>query len=110
MARIIVGIGTAINNVSAPALLGELLPSRSRTRILGLFFSCYYVGGLLSAIVNYGSQNIESTWAWRLPSLLQLIPSVLAVLLVPFVPESPRWLLVKGKKEHAIEEIGRAHV
>ncbi|RMY61960.1 hypothetical protein D0863_11120 [Hortaea werneckii] len=79
VARIIVGIGTAINNVSAPALLGELLPSRSRTR------------------------NIESTWAWRLPSLLQLIPSVLAVLLVPFVPESPRWLLVKGKKEHAIE-------
>ncbi|GAB1743296.1 hypothetical protein NU219Hw_g9139t1 [Hortaea werneckii] len=103
VARIIVGIGTAINNVSAPALLGELLPSRSRTRVLGLFFSCYYVGGLLSAIVNYGSQNIESTWAWRLPSLLQLIPSVLAVLLVPFVPESPRWLLVKGKKEQAIE-------
>ncbi|KAI7280376.1 MFS general substrate transporter [Hortaea werneckii] len=35
VARIIVGIRTAINNVSAPALLGELLPSRSRTRVLG---------------------------------------------------------------------------
>jgi MFS family permease len=63
VARIIIGIGSAISNGAAPTLLGELLLPRNRARILGLFFSCYYVGSLASAIVNYGSQNIDSTWA-----------------------------------------------
>ncbi|CEN60891.1 Putative Hexose transporter [Aspergillus calidoustus] len=103
VARIIVGIGSAISNGAAPTLLGELLPPRRRARVLGLFFSCYYVGSLLSSIVNYGSQNIDSTWSWRLPSLLQFIPSVLSVLIVPFVPESPRWLIAQGRSDEAWE-------
>ncbi|KAJ0415123.1 general substrate transporter [Aspergillus carlsbadensis] len=103
VARIIVGIGSAISNGAAPTLLGELLPPRRRARVLGLFFSCYYVGSLLSSIVNYGSQNIDSTWSWRLPSLLQFIPSLLSVIIVPFVPESPRWLIAQGRSDEAWE-------
>ena len=103
IARIIVGIGSSISNGAAPTLLGELLPPHKRGRVLGLFFSCFYVGSLLSAIVNYGSQNILSTWAWRLPSLLQIMPSLLAVILVPFIPESPRWLIAQDRNEEALE-------
>lgn len=62
VARIIVGFGSAISNASAPVLLAELLPARTRGRILGIFFSCFYVGSLISAVVNYGSQGIQSTW------------------------------------------------
>ncbi|KAK6520897.1 hypothetical protein TWF506_001139 [Arthrobotrys conoides] len=101
--RIIIGFGTCLSNVSAPPLLAELLPPRSRSYVLGISFSCFYVGGLLSAIVNYGSQNIPSTWAWRLPSLLQFIPSLIAVTLLQFIPESPRWLIANGHEEHAKE-------
>lgn len=103
--RLVIGIGSAVQNLTAPTLLGELLGPKGRARVLGMFFSCYYVGSLLSAIVNYGAQNIQSTWAWRLPSLLQIMPAVLALSLIPFVPESPRWLLVHGRDEEATEII-----
>lgn len=103
VARVIVGLGAQLSSSAAPALLGELLPAVTRGCILGIFFSCFYVGSLLVSIINYGTQNIQSTWSWRVPSLLQLIPSVLALCLLPFVPESPRWLIAKGKFEHARE-------
>ncbi|KAL4953368.1 general substrate transporter [Aspergillus filifer] len=103
VARIIIGIGTGLSSGSASTLLGELLPPRRRARVLGLFFSCYFVGSLASSIINYGSQNIQSTWAWRLPSLLQFIPSLLAAICIPFIPESPRWLIGKDRTDEALE-------
>ncbi|KAH6720824.1 general substrate transporter [Leptodontidium sp. 2 PMI_412] len=103
IARIIVGLGATFSSGAAPALISELMPAVTRGRILGFFFSCFYVGSLASAIINYGSQNIQSTWSWRLPSLLQLIPSLMALCLLPFIPESPRWLVANGQPEHALE-------
>jgi len=101
--RIVIGVGSSIANLTAPTLLGELLAPKGRARVLGLFYSCYFVGSLSSSIVNYGCQNINSTWSWRLPSLLQVLPSFLALGLLPFVPESPRWLLANERDQEAIE-------
>ncbi|KAF2649578.1 hexose transporter [Lophiostoma macrostomum CBS 122681] len=102
-ARIIVGFGTIIGNAGAPTLVAELIPARTRGRMLGIFFSCYYVGSLISSIISYGSQNIPSTWSWRLPSLLMFIPSAITLCLYPLCPESPRYLISMGEFEHARE-------
>jgi MFS family permease len=103
--RIFIGLGCSINTGSAPTLIGEVLPAKSRGPIMGLFFSCYYVGSLISSGINYRVVDVESTWAWRIPSIIQCVPSILAIIVLPFMPESPRWLISKGRHEEARETL-----
>lgn len=52
---------------------------------------------------------MSSTWSWRIPSVLQGLPSVLQLALIFFIPESPRWLVAKGKLEQAKNVIAKYH-
>ncbi|KAF2489097.1 hexose transporter [Lophium mytilinum] len=101
--RILSGIAGQLSGGAAPTLIGETIKPRYRGTILGIFFSCYYVGSLIASAVNYRTVDIATTWAWRIPSILQCVPSLLSLACLPFVPESPRWLVANGKPEHARE-------
>lgn len=52
---------------------------------------------------------MDSTWAWRAPSILQGLFSILCIVILPFVPESPRWLVFKGRNQEALEALAATH-
>ena len=58
---------------------------------------------------SFGTSRINSNWSWRIPSVLQAIPSVLQFFLIWFVPESPRWLVSKGKDAKALHTLAYYH-
>jgi MFS family permease len=62
-------------------------------------------GGLLSAGITYKTAQYQSTWAWRLPSALQGVFSLISLVIMPFVPDSPRWLVYQDRREEALEVI-----
>jgi MFS family permease len=101
IARIILGWGGAISGVAGAVYLSEAFPSRWRAWGVGLLNNCYYVGAFLAALVTLGTSHWESTWAWRTPSLFQATFSIISILLLPFIPESPRWLIGQGRFEDA---------
>jgi hypothetical protein len=68
-----------------------------------------YVGAILAAGVTLGTYNRPDDWSWRLPSLIQLVPSLLQLSFIWFVPESPRWLLSKGRDNEAFEILVKYH-
>jgi len=48
-----------------------------------------------------GTEKLNSTWAWRLPLMLQIIPPLIVMTCVLFCPESPRWLISRGRIDEA---------
>jgi MFS family permease len=47
----------------------------------------------------YGTGHIQSDWSWRIPVILQAIPSLVVMAVVWLMPESPRWLFANNKTE-----------
>ncbi|TVY49341.1 Lactose permease [Lachnellula occidentalis] len=101
VARIILGFGAALSGIAGGVYLSETFPSRWRAWGVGLMNDFYYVGALIAAGITLGTGTWQSTWAWRLPSLFQGIFSLLCILILPFIPESPRWLVHEGHFEEA---------
>lgn len=109
VSRIIIGIGNGATSIAGPTWLSECLPHRWRAWGLGLFFNFWYVGGLIASGITYGTGSMESTWAWRLPSAVQGVFSIGCLLILPFVPESPRWLIYQNRMDEALHALALTH-
>lgn len=109
MSRCIIGFGLPFAIVAGSCLIGELGYPKERPILTALFNACYFIGAIIAAGITFGTQQIKSDWSWRIPSLLQMAPSVLQVAFVMFLPESPRWLISRDKHEQAMDVLIKYH-
>jgi len=66
------------------------------------------VFGIIVAFwITFGTRYIHSTWAFRLPFLLQIFPALILGVSVFFLPFSPRWLASKGRDNEALASLCR---
>ncbi|KAH6988490.1 general substrate transporter [Ilyonectria destructans] len=109
-ARFLVGFGLGIVSVAAPPLLSEVAYPTHRGKLVSFYLTSWPLGSLIAAWTTYGSfQMHNSSWSWRLPSLLQCVFSVVQVVLSIFAPESPRWLIYKGRSKEAFDFFVKYH-
>jgi sugar porter (SP) family MFS transporter len=110
IARGLIGFGLCFAANAAPLLIVELAYPTQRGPITALYNSSWYIGSIIAAWVTFGTFRMQgTTWGWRIPSVLQAVPSLLQVLCIWWVPESPRWLISQGKDEQAIEVLAKYH-
>ncbi|KAJ5128295.1 hexose transporter protein [Penicillium atrosanguineum] len=115
--RIILGFGLGIAQLTdidekecSPLLVTELVHPQHRAIYSTIYNSLWYVGSLIGACVALGTNHIQgSEWSWRVPCLLQGIPSICQLIFIWTVPESPRWLISKGKLEQAKQVLAYVH-
>ncbi|KAH8180101.1 sugar transporter domain-containing protein [Sarocladium implicatum] len=107
--RWILGFGIPFAIVNASALLGELGYPRERAILTSLFNASWFVGAIAAAGTTYGTFQMKSTWAWRLPSLLQFVPSMFQIGFMYWCPESPRWLISRDRADEAHKILQKIH-
>ena len=101
--RFLGGLGVGASSVTAPIFISEISPAANRGKLVGLFQFNVVFGIVVSYCSNYliGLSGLHS-WRWMLG--IQAVPSAVFLLMLRFVPESPRWLITKrGKVEEARE-------
>ncbi|KAL2174125.1 sugar transporter-like protein [Thermothelomyces heterothallicus CBS 202.75] len=109
IARMILGMGILFCIISGAALIGELGHPKERAVLTSLFNSSYFIGQILASAITIGTTEMKTNWAWRLPSLLQICPSLLQIVTVFFLPESPRFLISKDRDDDAKEVLIKYH-
>ncbi|RQM04614.1 hypothetical protein DH86_00004081, partial [Scytalidium sp. 3C] len=84
--------------------------AQHRAAYTTIYNALWYVGSFLGAMVTLGTNKIVgSDWSWRVPCLLQALPSVCQLVFIWTVPESPRWLISKGRNAQAKKILAYVH-
>jgi MFS family permease len=109
LARLFIGVASALFGVAAPLLINEMAHPRHRGTVNSLFMTGWYIGGSVSGWVIFRVRSYSSSWSWRLPSLLQALLPAVALPGLLLAPESPRWLISQRREEEAHAILMRYH-
>src|SRR5229473_2048477 len=104
LARFLGGLGIGGSSVLGPVYIAELAPARIRGRLVGKFQINIVIGILLAYLSNFviARQGLGATeWRWQFG--VAALPAVLFLVMLFGIPQSPRWLVTKGRVEEARE-------
>ncbi|KAF8862704.1 general substrate transporter [Acephala macrosclerotiorum] len=105
--RIINGFGMGLTSSTCPVYQAECSKPRIRGKLVVVGSLCNTAAFCLSNWMNYGLYFTGGALQWRFPLAFQLIFPLVVASVLPFLPESPRWLLLQDRHEDALEVIRR---
>lgn len=98
-ARFFIGLFIGADYPIATSLIAEFAPKKSRSINMGIVSAAWYLGATVAAVVGYALYGVKDGWRWMLAS-----PVPICVFLLigrSRVPESPLWLIERGRVEEA---------
>ncbi|KAN0108754.1 general substrate transporter [Hyaloscypha variabilis] len=108
--RFIIGFGVNIACTSAPTYLVEMAYPSWRGVFGGLYNVVgYYIGAIVCTWTTYGTGHLSTNWSWRIPTIVQCVPSLIVMVSIWFMPESPRWLFTNNKREQGRAVLVKHH-
>lgn len=110
IARFCLGLGIGVKSATVPAYAAETTPAKIRGSLVMLWQFFTAVGimfGYVASLAFYyiGSNGIDGGLNWRLMLGSACVPAIIVLVQVPFVPESPRWLMGKDRHEEAFASL-----
>ncbi|NOQ92461.1 MAG: sugar porter family MFS transporter [Flavobacteriaceae bacterium] len=112
--RILGGLAIGIASMNAPMYIAEIAPAEKRGNLVTFYQLAIVIGFFVVFLATYfignnltEAENIQ--FGWRHMFWSELIPAGLFLVLLFFVPKSPRWLMTKGREDEALNILTRIH-
>ncbi len=106
--RFLIGVAIGGSSILAPVYMAEAAPAARRGVMVGLFQINIVVGILIAYISNFFvAELIASNDVWRWKLAVAVLPAMLFLLLLFLIPQSPRWLISKGRIPEAADSLRR---
>ncbi|MGB9070575.1 MAG: sugar porter family MFS transporter [Candidatus Acidiferrales bacterium] len=96
--RVIVGLGIGLSSGTVPVYISEVSPPDARGWTVSLFQLAITFGILLAYLVDYAFASMQG-WRWMFG--LAVVPAAIFALGMFYLPESPRWLVRRGRRDSA---------
>ena len=122
--RIIGGVGIGAVSIISPLYISEVAVAQYRGRLVSLYQLAVTIGFLGAYLVNYqllgysmSNPDVSTGWwnlvfvseVWRGMLGMETLPAIMFFIIIFFIPESPRWLILKGKEEKATNILERIY-
>jgi MFS family permease len=108
LTRFIAGVGIGGEYAAINSAIDEMMPARFRGRVDIAVNGTYWAGALLATVAQLVIfNNVGEDIAWRLGFLIGPVLGLVILLVRRHLPESPRWLMMRGREEEAEAEIAR---
>ncbi|KAG9503127.1 hypothetical protein J7337_005967 [Fusarium musae] len=105
--RIVAGIGMGTVNSTVPVMQAEFSPKSSRGIFVCAQLSTLNFGIFLVYWIDYALSSHTSSYAWRVPVILQCVPILAIVGLLFVIPETPRWLAAHDRPEECLKVLAQ---
>lgn len=103
-ARVVLGLAIGLATFTAPLYLAEVAPEHIRGAMISTYQLMITIG-ILVAFLSDTALSYNGAWRWMLGIIA--IPGVLFLIGVLFLPDSPRWLMMRGRRDEAIDVLQR---
>jgi sugar porter (SP) family MFS transporter len=101
--RVITGIGNGFNTATIPVWQSEMSRAENRGRLVNLEGSVVAVGTFIAYWLDFGLSYVHTSVQWRFPVAFQIFFALILFFGIIQLPESPRWLIAKDRKQEAMQ-------
>ena len=106
--RVISGVGVGVGLSIAPVYSAEIAPKRSRGALVSFTEIALNVGILVGYGVGFWLNDLSLDVGWRIMLAVGMVPAMFIIVALFFMPESPRWLIAKGRDKDALTCLAKA--